>query len=371
MTSASSIQPNPRPAAVRTGVRALGVILVGESWHGSGCTGLARGFRDLGHLVEQIGADRFFPGTDRSRIARGAVRALWPFCRVQFNRRILDAVRGRQPDVVVVCKGAHVTPATLAEVRRRGVWLCNFWPDVSMAGHSGVDERIFGYFNHVFTTKSFGVVDMEARLGLTDASFVPVGFDPRVHRPVHPRAAAPAAPVSFAGSWSPGKERWLAPLAAAIGPERLSVRGDRWRRARSAVVRRVIRGGPVYGDFYAELIAASRINLGLLSERVAGASSGDLVTARTVEIPACGGFLLHQRTAELADMFDEDREVACFGSPEELVEKVEYYLDHEAERQGIARAGHRRCLRDHAASQQARVIVEKFLAERARPEQPA
>ena len=341
----------------------LRLVMTGVSWHGSSVTGLTRGFRELGHLVELIGIDQFFPATDGSRFARGVRRALSPFCRAQFNRRIREAVRGRRPDFVLVFKGAHVAPATLAEVRRRGVWLCNFWPDVSMVGHGGVDGRIFSYFDHLFTTKSFGMADIEARLGMTNTSFLPHGFDPQVHRPILRRSDAPDAPVSFVGAWSPGKERFLAPLAEAIGPEKLAVRGDAWNRVRSVPLRRAVRGGSVFGDFYAEAIAASRINLGLLSEKVPGASSGDLVTTRTYEISACGGFLLHQRTAELADFFDEGREVACFGSSEELVEKVAYYLDHETERRQIALAGYQRCVRENPWSQRARVIVERFLAE--------
>ena len=230
-----------------------------------------------------------------------------------------------------------------------------------------MDRSIFRLFDHVFTTKSFGIADLEAQLGVTNTSFLPHGFDPQVHRPVTPGpGASAAAPVSFVGRWSPYKEACLARLADAIGPEKLAVRGDAWERVGSALLRRAVRGGAVYGDFYALAISESRINLGLLSEVVPGASSGDRITSRTFHIPASGGFLLHERTAELAAYFEEGREVACFGSPDELVDKVVHYLDHEPERLRIAEAGHRRCVRENRWSQRARVIVEKFLADRPR-----
>ena len=349
----------------------LRIVMTGESWHGSDCTGLARGFREAGHAVELVGIDQYFPAVDRSIAARGARRAMSPFCQWQFNRRVRQSVRLRRPDFVLVFKGTAVAPATLADARRRGVWLCNFWPDVSTAGHWRVDRRIFRLFDHIFTTKSFGIADLEAQLGVTNASFLPHGFDPQVHRPIaaSPRQVvdAPVPPVSFVGRWSPHKEACLARVAEAIGPEKLTVRGDAWDGRGSAPLRRAVRGGAVYGDFYALAIAESRVNLGLLSEVVPGASSGDQITSRTFQIPASGGFLLHERTTELAAYFEEGREVACFGSPDELVDKVVYYLDNETERRRIAEAGHRRCLRENRWSQRARVIVDKFLADRPRP----
>ena len=349
-------------------MKPLRIVMTGESWHGSDCTGLARGFREAGHAVELLGTDQFFPAVGRSLAARGVRRALSPFYGSQFNAKVREAVRLRRPDFVLVFKGTALTPTTLDGIRRRGIWLCNFWPDVTTAGHSGLDERIFARFDHVFTTKSFGIADLERQYGVTNTSFLPHGFDPLVHRPLTtppPRwdgSEAPAA--SFLGRWSPHKEACLAPLAEALGPGNLAVWGGAWDRVGSAALRRCLRGGPVFGDFYALAIGASRINLGLLSERCGSASSGDRITSRTFHIPASGGFLLHERTAELTDYYDEGPEVACFGSPDELVEKVRYYLDNEPERRRIAEAGHRRCVRENRWSQRARVIVRKFLADR-------
>lgn len=344
----------------------LRIVMTGESWHGSDSTGLARGFREAGHAVDLVGADQFFPAVGRSLAARGVRRALSPFYGSQFNARVRQAVLRRSPDFVLVFKGTALAPATLDAIRRRGIWLCNFWPDVSTRGHRGLDERIFRRFDHVFTTKSFGVADLERQHGITNASFLPHGFDPLVHRPLAtPGGDGGEAPaVSFLGRWSPHKEACLVPLAEAFGPEVLAVWGDAWNRTRSGALRRCLRGGPIFGDFYALAIGASRINLGLLMERWGTASSGDRTTSRTFHIPASGGFLLHERTAELADFYEEGQEVACFGSPGELVEKVRYYLDHEEERRRIAEAGHRRCVKENRWSQRARVIVEKFLADR-------
>ena len=100
----------------------------------------------------------------------------------------------------------------------------------------------------------------------------------------------------------------------------------------------------VLGREYAKCISASRICLGLLVEARPGASSGDLITARTFEIPASGGFMLHERNNEVSRYFLEDRECAMFSDADELVRKVRHYLENDRERRAVAEAGRLRCL---------------------------
>lgn len=47
---------------------------------------------------------------------------------------------------------------------------------------------------------------------------------------------------------------------------------------------------------------------------------------------------------ETAELFEEDKEVVMFKTPEELMEKTAYYLNHDAERERIARAGYKKVI---------------------------
>ena len=300
------------------------ILVVGESWHGSDCTGLARGFRELGHAVALIGSDQFLPSIVRSFSARLLRKVIAPYFVRQFNNHIVEQRSIIQPNIVLVFKGNNVQTATLDIIQNSGTWLCNFYPDVSFMCHKSLDPEGFSYYHHIFTTKSFGLKDFRDQLGLQNVSYLPHGFDSTVHRPL--KSSLPLnkdVDVSFIGSRSLHKQEVLELLASRIGTGSLHIWGEQWVRAtKESLLKDSVAGFGIYGDFYALAIGKTKINLGLLSDRAEGASMGDSVTSRTFHIPASGGFLLHERTEEVLEYFEEGKEIACFESPEELLEKV-------------------------------------------------
>jgi spore maturation protein CgeB len=139
---------------------------------------------------------------------------------------------------------------------------------------------------------------------------------------------------------------------------KLKIWGMQWEKAPSLA--RWVESREVLGSEYAKAIRLSKVNLGILSEMRKGASSGDLITARTFHIPACGGFMLHERTAEVAQFFVENRECAMFDGGAEMVEKVNYYLDHPGRREAMTEAGHIRCLNGgNSVDDRARAVLAK------------
>ena len=85
---------------------------------------------------------------------------------------------------------------------------------------------------------------------------------------------------------------------------------------------------------------SSKINLNITLHSIENGT-----TQRVLEVMEAGGFVLSTYRPETAELFEEDKEIVMFRSPEELVEKIEYYLEHDEERQRIAAAGHEKVLR--------------------------
>ena len=70
--------------------------------------------------------------------------------------------------------------------------------------------------------------------------------------------------------------------------------------------------------------------------------------------------MLHERSAELLEYYEEAVECACFGTVEELVNKIGYYLERIEKRQAVAAAGRRRALESgYSVDCRATEILEK------------
>ena len=94
--------------------------------------------------------------------------------------------------------------------------------------------------------------------------------------------------------------------------------------------------------------ASDQINLGFSSCNTDDAEERILqIRLRDFEVPMTGGFYLVEYMEELEEFFEIGKEIVCYTGPEDLVDKVRYYLAHDSEREKIRRAGHERCLRDH------------------------
>jgi hypothetical protein len=324
----------------------LRILAVAETWHGANSNSFVRAFQRAGHSVEVVAEEWFVAAGWRSTPMRAVRRLLGRAIVREFNDSLVRKAKALQPHLLFVFKGFMVTPEALRAARDQGAVAINVWPDVSFTVHGPNVPRALPLYDWVFTTKTFGLRDMERALGIRSASFLPHAFDPECHRPMalddRDRARF-ACDACFIGTWSPKKQELLASVRARLPAVRLKVWGDQWERAVDALGSSLAQQ-PVFGAEYAKAISASRINLGILSEVREGASSGDLITSRTFHIPGTGGFMLHERTDEVRHYFDEGRECAMFGDADELVAKIAYYLAHEDERRRVSEAGHRRCL---------------------------
>lgn len=79
---------------------------------------------------------------------------------------------------------------------------------------------------------------------------------------------------------------------------------------------------------------------------------------RLFEATGTGALLLTDWKENLREMFEPGKEVATYRGPEECIEAVSYYLEHEDARASIAHAGQQRTLRDHSYTQRMEEFVE-------------
>jgi hypothetical protein len=339
--------------------------VIRENWLGN--TGLSAfdALLRAGTWAAAISEHEYVPLEWKSRSIRLLGRLLRGPAVAEFNNRLLKAAEDLNPNVLLAVKGTFVKPATLRRLRETGIACYCFYPDVTLLGHGGYLPEAIREYDWVFTTKSFGVKDLEA-FGQKNSSFLPHAYDPVVHQPRKPTPELVkdlGCDLSFIGTWSAKKQRILEQFVSMRPHVSVKIWGNYWQRLpRSSPLCSRATFKPITGIGYASAISCSKINLGLLSERWAGASSGDLITSRTFHIPACGGLLLHERTADLLQFFEEGISCMCFEGVEELANKVDQLLPDEGLRTRIARRGREVVIASHSWDHRIRTILDHHLA---------
>lgn len=108
-------------------------------------------------------------------------------------------------------------------------------------------------------------------------------------------------------------------------------------------------GGVLSDQEMVQMYSRSKINLGF-SSCWGTSETGERVLQvrlRDFEVPMSGGFYMVEYMEELEEFFEIGKEIVCYSGPEDLADKINYYLRHDGEREAIRQAGRERCLRDH------------------------
>ncbi|WMJ90222.1 CgeB family protein [Anaerocolumna sp. MB42-C2] len=91
-----------------------------------------------------------------------------------------------------------------------------------------------------------------------------------------------------------------------------------------------------------KIFKCSKINLNITAKTI---QTG--LSLRIFDIMGAGGFLLTNYQAEIPEYFEIGKDLDTFGSQEELLYKVGYYLKHEDERKKIAFSGYQKVKQYH------------------------
>ena len=330
------------------------VLYVGPDYTGSNGTCWRDALEDLGYEVTTINSETFLPepATFLGRVAR-KVHGHPPFGAIgRLNDAVAFAYHRTQPAFTFYVKATCISAEVLEETAKGGPnfafmnddmfnpanQACFFWEGI---------ERL----QYIITTKSFNVREFQ-KAGAPLVAYLPNAYDPKVHYPVPPSASDSrvyAGDVALIGTFRLDRADFLSRLASFSREFKLNVWGGGWekirriehlhKRLRWRALAACVRGAELWGAKMGMAIQANRICLGLLNH-----DNRDGHTSRTFEIPACGGFMLAERTEEQRMLFEEDKEAVYFGSWDELLDKVRFYLAHEDARARIARAGYHKCV---------------------------
>ncbi len=305
-----------------------------------------RTLREMGHDVVAY-SHTFVSAPGKILSPMLLYRIFWklrlPLDDMRVNAVLKTEARKSRFDVIWIEKGNMIRPRTLAAIKSMApdAVLISCSEDDMYARHGHSLWYRWGLYQYdcVFTTKTYNLPELK-QFGAKKTKLFLDSYDEKIHRPMQLTDAERSrfgCDVGAIGAFEPKRAASLQYLAE--NGIRVTIWGNGWGGWVGRHPNLDVRNEFLFGDDYSKAICATKINLNFLRK-----INRDEVTSRSVEIPACGGFMLAERTGRHRDFFAEGKEAEFFGSNEELLAKTRMYLQSSPDREKIAQAGRERCL---------------------------
>ncbi len=246
------------------------------------------------------------------------------------NRQLQKKTTQGNYDFLFVMKGTDVATETLKQIKKENdnLRLICFNPDDPFNKASSNKEIVAAiplYDFYCIWTKH---LDKQLKAaGANELVYLPFGIDNEI---IYPVAADYKYDISFIGNGDEERHRLILDLDESLLKNGLAFKihvfGSNWPiKGKNIVIH-----GQRNGEDLLKTIAASKINLNLLRKQ-----NKNSINMRTFEIPAAGGFMIHEKSEEAQMYFKPDEDVVYFDSIQVLVDKCIIYLNNENERSRV------------------------------------
>ena len=279
--------------------------------------------------------------SSRARVAHELICSIGP-----SEERVFRVIESTRPNLLLVFKG-ETFPWSVAKraSRELGSSTVLWFPDDPRYLRSLLYPQA-PFFDHVVTS-SKPTSKMLETMGVS-SSHIPFGCDPSIHCSAQ---LEPRYNVTFIGSYYPERARILSGLAR----NDIAIWGPYWNLPIvSRRLRKSVKHGESHRERYVKLLNSSKISINIHNESDRAVGK---VNMRVFETAGCGTFQLTEDSTELDEYFLKGKEVVPYGSQHELCELVDYYLDNEEEREGIALSAQQRAYRDHTYAHRVRLLL--------------
>lgn len=271
----------------------------------------------------------------------------------RINRDMLALATREQFELVFVYRGTHIFPSTLQEIRKIS-------PRAVIVGYNNDDPFSPNQFYRLFKHFLDGITDydlllayrhhnlsdfMQAgakRVQLLRSWFIPERNFPAVLDADEVREYS--CEVVFVGHHEDdGRVEFLEEIVRRGWKLRLFGPDYGWSQAicNSIELSTFLPIKPVWGEDYNKALCGAKIALCFFSKL-----NRDTYTRRCFEIPATKTMLLSEYTSDMASLYLEGKEAEFFRNKDEMINKIEYYLTNDAQREALAAGGWRRAYAD-------------------------
>ena len=258
-----------------------------------------------------------------------------------------EKIRDFRPDLIICnAGGLSFRPDVALRLRK----------EIPLLGIALSDPNVFEpTTRHTATNFDFFVTNIPEcvprylKLGAR-AAVLPIATNEEFFRPIAPRPEYECEVVMIGNSYADRIE----PVRAIYERFDTHIYGENWDQY----------GLPTRGLIFAEDLMSALNSAKMTMIFLYTPSGAAVVKVGLFDFLAAGALVLTNYFEPVEHYLTYGKEIVGFGSTQELLEKIQYYLDHPAEAQAIREAGRARVLREHTWKQVWPRIIEQVMAVR-------
>ena len=270
-----------------------------------------------------------------------------------FNKRIIKIVNDFKPNILFTTKGTTISVETAKYLRNNKVKTVNWWFENMY--NDAYKKWVFAHytnFDYFFVFDKKGASDLKTE-DTTQVKYMPMAIESKLYEIkeiTEQDKQKFECDVVFVGALYPEREELL--IKARQKGWKIKVFGwEEWKKSQL----KDVYGGSLDTSEMAKAFKLAKISINTNLRPLSG-----YVNFKTFEIPASGGFQLTDNQDVLNDILIIGEEVVVFDTIDDAMEKIEYYIKHEDQRQIIIENGKKRVLRDHTIEQRIEEILSNI-----------
>lgn len=248
--------------------------------------------------------------------------------------KFLERAESFKPSWILVIRGNGYRQTALERLRKQtevqkliGWWVKDPRADSQML----LDAALY---DHYFCIHQFGY-----KPGGKITHLPAIGTDRTLYKPSSSQLPLGKAKVLLLGGFSQRRYEFIKPLLRSDLSSHLEIIGPGWLkqgRWRDLELRAAVKGSGVWGEQMVQSLSRAYMVVNVNSWDPRERPCQNL---RLFDVPCCGTLLVTDDALEVREHFQVGKELDVFLTPEELLDRVRFYINHPEIRHQIALAG--------------------------------
>lgn len=293
--------------------------------------------RELGHRV--------YVFDDRNHLFPKRLRRQVPLLdRISIqliNFSFMKTISRHKSDVAIVTGGNRILGNTILKLR--GNTTSILWTTDAPVDFKNISLSAKAY-DYVFC-QGTEAVELLAQQGV-EANWLPMACDPIFHHPIKLTSKEQRQygnDIVFVGSYYRSRYE----LFKKLSDFDFGIWGPGWNKLESTELRPHLKGEHTRPSEWAEIYSASKIVLAPHYQDQGNRYPVFQASPRIFEAMACGAFVISDYQKDVFSLFKDGKHLVGFKTETELIDKINYYLEHSDERKKIAEQGRIEVLKNH------------------------